>query len=84
MVDVHGHPQQAGAAEDALDVPQDRRLGQLREGADPSLRNEAGLGAAEYFVRAGAAEDARWMQERADEYLAKYGTKANPVPAARR
>lgn len=53
----------------------------VREGADPSLRNEAGLGAAEYLLRAGAVEEARWMQERADEYLAKYGTKADPVPA---
>jgi len=56
----------------------------VKEGADPSLRNDAGLGAAEYLTRAGSAADAKWMQERADEYLARYGTKAKPVPVQRR
>ena len=56
----------------------------VREGADPSLRNEAGLGAADYLQRAGATEESRWMQARADEYLARYGTKADPVPAKSR
>ncbi len=53
----------------------------VREGADPSLRNEAGLAASDYLTRAGSTTDAKWMQERAGEYLAKYGTKADPVPA---
>jgi ankyrin repeat protein len=56
----------------------------VNEGADPSLRNDAGLGAAEYLTRAGSPADAKWMQERAAEYLARYGTKAKPVPAQRR
>ena len=56
----------------------------VREGADPSLRNEAGLGASEYLLRVGATEEARWMRDRADEYLARYGTKADPVPAKSR
>ena len=56
----------------------------VREGADPSLRNEAGLAAADYLTRAGASAEAKWMQERASEYLAKYGTKADPVPVQRR
>ncbi len=56
----------------------------VNEGADPSLRNEAGLGASEYLMRAGSAADAKWMQERAAEYLARYGTKAKPVPPDRR
>jgi ankyrin repeat protein len=53
----------------------------VERGADPSLRNEAGLGATEYLVRVGATEDANWMRERAAEYLRRYGTKEAPVPA---
>ncbi len=54
----------------------------VAQGADPSLRNEAGFGAAEYFLRSGEPEQARWMAERATQYLRNYGTKGSPVPAA--
>jgi len=53
----------------------------VERGADPSLRNEAGLGATEYLTRIGATEDANWMRERAADYLRRYGTKQAPVPA---
>ena len=53
----------------------------VEQGADPSLRNEAGLGAPEYFLRSGEVEQARWMTERANEFLRKYGTQNVPVPA---
>lgn len=54
----------------------------VAQGADPSLRNQSGLGAPEYFLRSGETEQARWMADRATEYLRKYGTQAEPVPAA--
>ncbi|HPU51832.1 MAG TPA: ankyrin repeat domain-containing protein [Burkholderiaceae bacterium] len=53
----------------------------VEQGADPSLRNEAGMGAPEYFIRIGEPEQAQWMTERATEYLRKYGTQKTPVPA---
>lgn len=54
----------------------------VERGADPSLRNDAGLGAPEYLMRAGSTDEAEWMRDRATEYLRKYGTKQAPVPAA--
>ena len=51
----------------------------VEQGADPSLRNEAGFGAPEYFLRSGEPEQARWMSDRANEYLRKYGTQNAPV-----
>ena len=54
----------------------------VEQGADPSLRNEAGMGAPEYFIRNGEPEQARWMADRASEFLRKYGTQTRPVPAS--
>ncbi len=53
----------------------------LELGADPSAVNEAGLRAADYLERAGEPEQAKWLRERADEYVRKYGTLEKPVPA---
>lgn len=51
-------------------------------GADPSLRNQAGLGAPEYFLRRDQADDARYLAEKATDFLRRYGTREAPVPAA--
>jgi hypothetical protein len=56
----------------------------LEEGADPSLRNEAGLTAADYFSRNGDSEHARWMEDKSREFLRRYGTREAPVPAGQR
>ena len=56
----------------------------LQEGADPSLRNEAGLSAADYAQRAGDAETAQWLREQAEAFTRKYGSREQPVPAQRR
>lgn len=53
----------------------------VAEGADPSLRNEAGLGAPEYLARRGDAAEARWLADRASEFLKRYGTRESPVRA---
>ncbi len=53
----------------------------VEAGADPSLKNDSGLGAPEYLARAGQPEEAKWMVERASEFLRRYGTKQAPVPA---
>ena len=53
----------------------------VEQGADPSLRNEANMGAPEYFLRSGEPEQARWMAERATEFVRKYGTQSAPIPA---
>ena len=55
----------------------------VKEGADPSLRNQAGLTAADYFARNGEPEQADWMRARADDFTRKYGTREQPVPARR-
>lgn len=55
--------------------------GLVEAGADPSLKNEAGLGAPEYLLRSGNPEEARWMVDRANAFLGRYGTKQAPVPA---
>lgn len=51
----------------------------VEQGADPSLRNQAGFGAPEYFQRAGEPELARWMAQKAAEFLRRYGTQEAPV-----
>jgi ankyrin repeat protein len=53
-------------------------------GADPSLRNQAGLGAPEYFLRRDQADEARFLAEKASAFLRRYGTQDAPVPAAPR
>lgn len=52
----------------------------VEAGADPSLKNEAGLGAPEYLLRSGNPDDAKWMVDRANAFLGRYGTKEAPVP----
>ncbi|MEI8303876.1 MAG: ankyrin repeat domain-containing protein [Burkholderiales bacterium] len=53
-------------------------------GADPSLRNQAGLGAPEYFLRRDQPDEARYLADKASEFLRRYGTRESPVPAATR
>jgi hypothetical protein len=48
------------------------------QGADPSLRNQAGLDAAAYLERSGERQWAIWMKERAQRYVARYGTVEQP------
>ena len=56
----------------------------IEEGADPTQRNEAGLSIADYLRRAGDIELADWVQERAREFEARYGTIQAPrIPASR-
>jgi hypothetical protein len=43
-------------------------------GADPTMRNQAGLDASAYLERAGLSEDAAWLREQALQYLLRYGT----------
>lgn len=50
----------------------------IEEGADPSQTNQAGLDAATYLDRAGYAQDAAWVRERAAAYVARYGTLTKP------
>jgi ankyrin repeat protein len=47
-----------------------RRL--IAAGADPSLRNDAGMSAADYAARNGNAALAEWLAARAREYDARY------------
>jgi ankyrin repeat protein len=54
----------------------------VEQGADPSLRNNAGLTAADYLLRMDAKADAAWLEQQATIYLRKYGTKEAPVKAA--
>lgn len=56
----------------------------VERGADPSLRNEAGLTAADYFELAGNPEQALWMRTQAAKFIARYGTRDEPVPAPAR
>lgn len=55
----------------------------VQEGADPSLRNETGLTAADYAQRAADPETAQWLRAQADAFTRKYGTREQPVPAVR-
>ncbi len=50
----------------------------IDQGADPSLRNQAGLDAAAYLERNGERQWAIWMKERAQRYVARYGTVEQP------
>ena len=56
----------------------------VEEGADPSLRNESGRSAADYFIMNDDPITADWMRARADEFLKRYGTREQPVPASSR
>lgn len=56
----------------------------VEQGADPSLANEAGLTAADYFEARKDSANAAWMRERAAEFRRRYGTREAPVPAGRR
>ncbi len=51
----------------------------VEQGADPSLRNEAGLTAADYFERQGDTEHAQWFRAQAQAFRARYGSKEAPV-----
>jgi uncharacterized protein len=44
----------------------------VNEGADPTLRNQAGLTAADYFVRRGEPEKAQWLADKAREFRRKF------------
>jgi len=50
----------------------------IDQGADPSLRNQAGLDAAAYLERNGERQWAIWMKERVQRYVARYGTVEQP------
>jgi uncharacterized protein len=47
----------------------------VNEGADPTVRNQAGLSAADYFIRRGEPERAQWMVDKAREFRRKYQTE---------
>lgn len=53
----------------------------VEAGADPTQRNEAGLGAVEYMERHGETEQVRWLRERAAEFERRYGTIERPRAA---
>jgi uncharacterized protein len=46
------------------------------EGADPTVRNQAGLSTADYFIRRGEPERAQWMVDKAREFRRKYHTES--------
>ena len=50
----------------------------IDQGADPSIRNQAGLDAAAYLERTGERQWAIWMKERVNRYVARYGTVEQP------
>ena len=56
----------------------------VEQGADPSLANQAGLTAADYFEARKDSANAAWMRERAAEFRRRYGTREAPVPAGSR
>lgn len=53
----------------------------IEAGADPTQRNEAGYGAAEYMEAHGEKAEAQWLRERAAEFEKRYGTIDKPRPA---
>src|SRR5690606_36397380 len=53
----------------------------VEAGADPTQRNEAGYGAAEYMEAHGEKAEAQWLRERAAEFEKRYGTIDKPRPA---
>lgn len=91
LVDEHHAYIDAASANGTTPLMLAAREGQTRAarllvelGADPSLRNQAGLGAPEYFLRRDQPEEARQLAEKASEFLRRYGTRDAPVPAAAR
>lgn len=50
----------------------------MDHGADPTLRNQAGLDVTAYLERVGELRAAEWMRERALRYIARYGTIEQP------
>ena len=54
----------------------------VEAGADPTLRNEAGIGPAEYMEAHGERAEAAWLRERAEAFRQRYGTVDAPKPAA--
>lgn len=50
----------------------------VAEGADPTLRNDAGLDAAAYFERLGETNHADWMRARAEEFRRRNGLSPAP------
>lgn len=54
----------------------------VEAGADPTLRNEAGIGPAEYMDGHGERAEASWLRERAADFRRRYGTVDAPKPAA--
>lgn len=57
----------------------------VEQGADPTLANQSGLTAADYFENYDSSDHARWMRERADEFRKRHGGNAAPAsgPAKR-
>ncbi len=53
----------------------------VEEGADPSLKSDQGLTAADYWKRAKDPLEEAWMRQKAEEFVKKYGTKEAPVVA---
>jgi ankyrin repeat protein len=54
----------------------------VESGADPTLRNEAGIGPAEYMEGHGERAEAAWLREQAQAFRRRYGTVDAPKPAA--
>lgn len=50
----------------------------VAQGADPTLRNQAGFTAADYFVRNQDEAHAKWLREQAARFEARYGTQDRP------
>jgi uncharacterized protein len=53
----------------------------VEEGADPSLKNDQGFTAADYWKRTKDPVEEAWMRKKAEEFVKKYGTKEAPVVA---
>lgn len=53
----------------------------VEEGADPSLKSDQGLTAADYWKRTKDPREEAWMRQKAEEFVKKYGTKEAPVLA---
>jgi uncharacterized protein len=51
----------------------------VEEGADPTVRNEAGLSAADYLIRIGETAKAQWMVDKAREFRRKYQQPTQPA-----
>jgi hypothetical protein len=53
----------------------------VEAGADPSVRNGAGMTAADYMTANGETVEAQWLRERTAEFVQRFGTVENPRPA---